>query len=60
MDNTKAQDHYAASHAQAMAYLLILSERIEDAPAPSDDTNWSDVANMAHLVDQLKEIVEPA
>ena len=60
MDNNRQQDAYAAAHAQAMAYLETLNARIENADAPDELTNWSDVANMAHLVDQLREIVEPA
>ena len=59
MDNTKAQDAYAAAHAQAMAYLETLNARIENADAPDEMTDWSDVAGMAHLVDQLREIVGP-
>ena len=54
------QDHYAAAHAQASAYLEAITERLDDFAAPSDDTTWSDVANLAHLVDQLREIVETA
>ena len=57
--NQAAQDAYAASHAECMAMLETLRARIEDADAPSDETNWSHVANMAHLADQLREIVEP-
>ena len=52
------QDHYAAAHAQASAYLETVIARLDDFAAPSDDTTWSDVANLAHLVDQLREIVE--
>lgn len=59
MDNQKQQDAYASAHAEAAAYVLQIMERIEDAKAPDDDTNWSDVANMAHLADQLREIVAP-
>jgi hypothetical protein len=59
MDNQKIQDAYAASHAEAVAYFEMIADRIQDAPAPCADTNWSHVANMAHLVDQLRQIVEP-
>ena len=59
MDNQAQQDAYAAAHAEASAYLEALAARLDDFAAPSDETNWSDVANLAHLVDQLKEIVEP-
>ena len=58
MNNQSQQDAYAAAHAQAMGYLETLSARVENADAPDEMTNWSDVANMAHLVDQLREIAE--
>jgi hypothetical protein len=58
--NTNIQDHYVTAHAQATAYIEALAERLDDFAAPSDKTNWSDVANLAHLVDQLREIAEPA
>jgi hypothetical protein len=59
MTNQTAQDAYAAAHAEAVAYFEKIADRLQDAPAPDDNTNWSHVANMAHLVDQLREIVEP-
>ena len=60
MNNQAAQDAYLAAYAEAMAYLGALTARLEDAPAPDENTTWSDVAGMAHLVDQLREIVEPS
>jgi len=57
--NHSIQDHYAAAHAQASAYLETITAQLDDFAAPSDDTTWGDVANLAHLVDQLREIADP-
>jgi hypothetical protein len=58
--NTRIQDHYAAAHAEASAHLEAIIERLDAFTAPSDETNWADVANIAHLADQLREIAEPS
>ena len=58
MSTPTIQDHYAAAHAQASAYLETITARLDDFAAPSDETNWSDVANIAHFVDQLREVAE--
>jgi hypothetical protein len=57
--NTNIQDHYVTAHAQAAAYIEALADRLDSFAAPSDDTSWSDVANIAHFVDQLRQIVNP-
>jgi hypothetical protein len=53
------QDTYAELHAECCGLMECIREQLNDAPAPSDETNWSDVANMARLADQLREIVAP-
>lgn len=59
MNNQEAQNAYASAHARAMYLLELLQERIEDADAPTEKTHWGHVGDMAHLVSQLEEIVNP-
>lgn len=52
--NNKAQDAYAAGHAEACALLDQLWEHLNDLPAPNDDTHWGHVGNVQALVADLK------
>lgn len=53
-----AQDAYASAHAEALALLAILRDRIEDMEAPSEQTSWGHVADLNALVSQLRAIAE--
>ena len=56
--NRDAQNAYAASHADLLAKLDKLRERIEDLPAPDDDTNWGHVGDLASLHQALAPIID--
>jgi uncharacterized protein Yka (UPF0111/DUF47 family) len=58
MNNQAEQDAYATAHAKASEYLASISDRIQNAGAPDDMTGWWNVADMEHLADQLRRIVE--
>jgi hypothetical protein len=57
-DNEKARHAYCAAHADAMASLEILAERLQNADAPDELTDWGNVGDMARLASQLLELVE--
>jgi hypothetical protein len=48
------EDAYAAAHAEALILLFVIWEQIEDMPAPSEQTNWGNVADMQRIVDLLR------
>jgi hypothetical protein len=53
-----APDAYAAAHAEALALLAQLQQRIEDMPAPdTDGINWGHVGSMGHINAQLRELL---
>ena len=55
---TTATETYAARHAEALALIDSLRDMIEDMPEPeSDGINWGHVGNMAHINEQLCEIL---
>ena len=55
---TTATETYAARHAEALALIDRLRDMIEDMPEPeSDGISWGHVGNMAHINEQLCEIL---
>ncbi len=59
MNNQRAQDAYFARYAEARGYLEAIADRLDNAPSPSENTDWSDVASMEHLASQLRAIAGP-
>lgn len=57
--NQSAQDAYFASYAEARGYLEAIADRLDNARAPDENTDWGHVAEMQHLASQLKAIAEP-
>jgi len=52
------QDSYASMHAEAMALLAKIEEKLNDLPAPdTDGLNWGHVGDLGNLVHQLKNIL---
>ena len=49
---------YAAAHAEVLARLQSLIERIDDAPAPGNGPDWCHAASMNFVADRLGEILE--
>ena len=56
--NRNAQNAYAASRADLLDKLLSIQGRIEDLPAPDDDTNWGHVGDLASLHQALAPIID--
>ena len=63
MTNRDSIEHaYTAAHIRALTLLENLHQRIEDMPAPSDDSpaiGWDDVGTLRHLCARLEELMEP-
>ena len=55
-----AEEAYVNRYMEARELVAQLRDRLDDTPAPSEDfsPNWADVGDLAHLVAQLREIVE--
>jgi hypothetical protein len=47
---------YAATHAEILAKLELITQAVNDMDAPSSSTNWADVGDMQHLDACLDEI----
>jgi len=58
-NNLSAQDAYASAHAQALALLATLRDRLEDREAPSEQTSWGQVADLDALIAQLRAVAAP-
>ena len=50
-----AEAAYAAGWLQAQEPLATIKATLDDMPAPSDTTTWSQVADLGWLVERLQE-----
>ena len=55
-NNDKAQTAYAAAHQEAVDLCGAISSALIDMDAPSERTDWGDVANLVKTVSDLREI----
>ena len=54
----KLEDTYASMHAEAMALLSKVKEKLNDLPAPdADGLNWGHVGDLGNIVHELKGIM---
>lgn len=52
--NYKAQDAYAAAHAEACHLANRILEQLNNLPAPDQETNWGHVGNLQALIGDLR------
>lgn len=54
------EDAYVQRHASAIALLQSIQGKLMDMPAPDGDVqiNWAHVGSVAHVDEQLKEILQ--
>lgn len=59
MKTSEVEDRYFILHAQALSLIDDIKDMVEDMPAPSENTDWGDVGDMACLVESLNSIAHP-
>jgi len=55
---TELADDYVYQHSLALATVEDIAEALADLPAPSDQTNWAHVGDIARIARLLAEVLD--